>query len=520
MASHSSKSRVADPTNFLQFPIRTNSPVNNTDADSFTGTSASRNEETNPFKDSHELIHYSPARPRDESELMRDETNAGDSGSSSENAIDNGFSERESDGHPPTSLVQSLHILQSELRQAKLDIEKLTREKAAIRKQLNEAADANISLEEKKNYNRDEKFFIGEWNTLDYNIRNWASQHFGKNHSKLQPLFGGALKDDLRVLTAYPKNYMDSNDHRPLLIQAFVWNFLVENVFGGPTAHSGTCWAGKAEEDFKNMVAHLIPSKSKSISHDLDFDDLCLTETHKTTDAELRAFHDWRASTAGLLQMRSKETNVNGRIDALIILLEKKLQRYLGGPVESFQKGVRDIIERAVQLDAEFSKQRAHYYVASWTVAFYSKPYDQWVDSHCIFDGASMTNVEGKVDRHRPCRISLVIRPVLFKAGNTFGNSYDVHEVLVKALVTTEHYLKDTTETSKPPSKPPKQMSRKEQKAPEKSGIESSRKSAKQQATYDYSYTRPTIPYNPTPPLSDSKKEKTGMFSALKKSLS
>jgi hypothetical protein len=215
------------------------------------------------------------------------------------------------------------------------------------------------------------------------------------------------------------------------------------------------------------------------------------------------------------LQERRKETDVEGRLTKLTSALEEKLKGYLGGPLESFQNGVRDIIESAVDLDAEFSKQRAHYYTRSLMIAFYSKPHRQWVERHCIYNRKTMENVEGNVDIHGPCRISLVVRPMLHKAGNNFGDSYvNLEVVLVKALVTTEHYLKDTREKSKPP----KLKSKKEEREPGKLEPISEKKAGKQRVEYDYSGLQRTRSYiNPTPPLNEPKREKIKLFSGFRK---
>jgi hypothetical protein len=209
-----------------------------------------------------------------------------------------------------------------------------------------------------------------------------------------------------------------------------------------------------------------------------------------------------------------KETDVEGRLAKLAGTLEEKLKSYLGGPPDSFRKGVGDIIDHAVKLDAEFSKQRAHYYVRSVSLAFYSSR-RLWVPQYCNYDRRSMDNVEGDVVIRGPCRISLVVRPMLFKAGNNFGDSYVKEEVvLVKALVTTEHYLKDTRQSINPP----KLRSKKEGKEPAKSETVSTRKSGKQRVKYDYSGLRQATHYNPTPPLDEPKREKTKLFGGLRKS--
>jgi hypothetical protein len=236
-------------------------------------------------------------------------------------------------------------------------------------------------------------------------------------------------------------------------------------------------------------------------------------------EGDYRQFHDWRATTAGLLQDRRKETNVEGHLNDLVNTLAEKLRRYSGAPSESFEKDLRDIVERAVDLDAEFAKQRAHYYVGTWIVAFYDKQYRQWVDRECHYKTETMENVEGDVEIKPRCRISLVIRPVLFKAGNAFGKYYGVQKPLVKALVTTEHYLQGMTDTTKPFQLDAK----KEQKTPRHSNAVSSKKAGKQRADYDYPGMQAAKAYNPTPPLESEKEvkevreEKTGVFKRFRR---
>jgi hypothetical protein len=161
-------------------------------------------------------------------------------------------------------LAQQLRDREAELEKAKKEIQKLKAQKDEAVKVWNELANENLQLTTKKNYNHDDNFFVSSWMQIAYDIRNWADQQFVKDPSYLSTRGSFRSNHDLRVLTAYVDSFMGSRKHRPLLIEAYVWKYLVDNVFGGPDSDSGLCWAGNAESDFKRMVAHLAPSEFTS----------------------------------------------------------------------------------------------------------------------------------------------------------------------------------------------------------------------------------------------------------------
>jgi hypothetical protein len=255
MAPQSTESGIVDPYDSPNFPVPARFHSETTSGN-LNEVLASQLNEEKPSNVASDTSYDFPIQQNDQTRKVSERIyiDSSDSG-----VIEETSSEKET-RYKSSNIAQDFEAQKAELEKARLEIEKLKAEKEAIRKQWRLAANTNIAITEQRNYNRNDEYFIGEWDELSYKIRNWALLHFAKDPSMFSSPRGNHLKDEMRMLTEYVKPFMDSNDHRPLLIQAFVWKFLLEHVFGGPDSDSGMCWAGNAEGDFQRMVAHLHPS--------------------------------------------------------------------------------------------------------------------------------------------------------------------------------------------------------------------------------------------------------------------
>jgi len=119
--------------------------------------------------------------------------------------------------------------------------------------------------------------------------------------------------------------------------------------------------------------------------------------------------------------------------------------------VRSFNIGINELVHRAVDLDAEFQKQRAQFYAQSWDVSIHQGGKNFfWLPRYEPFDAKTMENVKEGVEIEGNSAISLVISPALVKAGNADGEAYGVDKVLMKAVVAAETYFQGSEEGSGP----------------------------------------------------------------------
>ena len=82
-------------------------------------------------------------------------------------------------------------------------------------------------------YHFDDKYFQSQFAILRANVKDWANRAFSSGESTSQRKLSRAACEILYGISANWELYPQSNKHRPTIVQAFVWTFLVEKIFGG-----------------------------------------------------------------------------------------------------------------------------------------------------------------------------------------------------------------------------------------------------------------------------------------------
>jgi hypothetical protein len=81
-------------------------------------------------------------------------------------------------------------------------------------------------------YKFDDVHFQRELNTIKGMIKNWANGAFDVRRRDSGQV-SETIHNTLKGVSTHYSAYMNSNDHRPAFVQAFIWNHLLNTVFGG-----------------------------------------------------------------------------------------------------------------------------------------------------------------------------------------------------------------------------------------------------------------------------------------------
>jgi hypothetical protein len=149
------------------------------------------------------------------------------------------------------------------------EVERLRRENADLKAQTamlteewKQTAMELNSFRSEKTYERDDSFFIGKFKTLRYKITDWAKQNFSDNElrPKLKDFWSTSVKEnmmDLAITDDYADKFMNSAQLRYIMVEAFVWKFILSNIMGD----NGHIWAGRLRDAFGSIQRVLDPSK-------------------------------------------------------------------------------------------------------------------------------------------------------------------------------------------------------------------------------------------------------------------
>jgi hypothetical protein len=137
----------------------------------------------------------------------------------------------------------------------------LKEDNAFLKEQLHLTAMELNRFRSEKTYERDDAFFVAKFKTLRYRITDWARQNFSGNMSPSTPLFATSFVEkemaELAVDLNFAENFVDSAQARYLMVEAFVWSFIVTRVVGD----NGHIWAGRLKDSFTSIRKVLDPSK-------------------------------------------------------------------------------------------------------------------------------------------------------------------------------------------------------------------------------------------------------------------
>ncbi|CAI6056620.1 unnamed protein product [Clonostachys chloroleuca] len=255
---------------------------------------------------------------------------------------------------------------------------------------------------------------------LRSNIRNFTTQYFGE---KLKLDSGPNLvsaKMDLQgsisiLIPIETVHHCVSNPGlRPVIIQDFIWRWLVSNVF------SAYCWS---PGDTNSAIIHL---------EKLFFNHLQKGVINQSGDPE-REFHTWRANTSKMVH-EATETSPNTREsmdfgnisnqlkDDLMKRIKTWLPRKKALPIEQMV----EVIRQSIVLDMHISKQIAKF---QW------KLFDDNTRRVNKFDGKSMEPGPGQSQLEEGKSFDLVLAPGLTRYGRSSGNEYNIPLLLMKSQV-------------------------------------------------------------------------------------
>jgi len=138
-------------------------------------------------------------------------------------------------------LAQRLESTERESKESVLEIARLTNLLEEVTKERDRNRQEIIRLVtalDAKNavvdvYYSDDVWFRNQFCILRGNIKDWAMKAFPVHTSKSLRTISSTTERDFDSISAYWDLYLDSDDHRPSFVQAFVWNYLLARVFRG-----------------------------------------------------------------------------------------------------------------------------------------------------------------------------------------------------------------------------------------------------------------------------------------------
>jgi len=322
------------------------------------------------------------------------------------------------------------------LQLAKKTIDTLNKEKKSILAQLHNAVDDLHYLQSERDCRIADEVFLSSWMKLRYDIKNWAATYFS---GKPRNIWFWKTRPDFSRLSSDHKRFMLSENYRHLLVQAFLWQQLIENVFSD--SYNGLYWADKTHRELRSIRNRLNPcmtAPSNAIGHSKN-----ALEAWAYDNNGLKEYHTWRAKTTQLLLAQPGRSldYMNNRINNLVGKLSRDLQPYAKSLDSEIDPHLKDIVTAAVDLDSKMNTQKAVF-----TPKLYFK------EEKCFgisFDCSSMESIDetlgcsstgsvGKSENAQnppPELVELVVSPALFKTGNSMAEDYQTDHVLVKAQV-------------------------------------------------------------------------------------
>jgi hypothetical protein len=303
----------------------------------------------------------------------------------------------------------------------------------------------------------DDKWFSMQWNDLQVKIESLSHQyflgHFSRPGNSILDRAKGSRTDRIddqpskaitRLTSSYAR-YLKSDQDRPLLIQAFLWCVLVNNVFDHAAYHDGGFyWAGQSRSLLYHLrleVQPVRPTRHK--------DALPYTPSEKQRlERETRDYHKWRAETAIMMLAREPVTkrlrNISGDMVSFIAEIIDELAPYIVVSKErpltaiepDLKEQLRIILTAAIEIDAEIARQRSRVFCEQWRGGTESEPF--WGFPPNAEDTETVSTPDQRKSGFRtPAHpvVELIVQPALFREGNQYGEQYDVKHVLSKAKV-------------------------------------------------------------------------------------
>ena len=334
--------------------------------------------------------------------------------------------------------------LQTELQLAKETIETLKKDRENNLADLYRAVDDLHNLQSERDCRIADEVFISSWGKLRYDIKNWAATYFvGKSRINRRDWRGRSSKPDFSRLSRDYKDYMRSENYRYILIQAFMWQQLIENVFND--SNNGLYWADKTHNGLRSIQNRLNPQMTET-SNAIDHSIKDALKARTRDDNDLKEYHTWRAKTTQLLLAQERSSHcMDDRINNLVQKLSLYLQPYAKSLDDKIDAPLKDIVMAAVDLDSKMKMQKAVFTPKLYFNREKSLSFEFSFDcsSMELIDetlGCSTESVGKDDDAQEPLPVELVVSPALLKTGNSMAEEYQTHHILVKAQVLCQRF--------------------------------------------------------------------------------
>ncbi|KAL4962024.1 uncharacterized protein BDV14DRAFT_112200 [Aspergillus stella-maris] len=311
------------------------------------------------------------------------------------------------------ALERSLQAESAQKDRAQADLAKRTKELDDMRKRWKQAA-RELDKTQSQNqgfYTVTDNYLIDLTMQLRYNIRNFAIQYFGSDGKEKVGKFEKGKEWEKYMATTTPESsdceVFLLSEWRSSVIQAFIWRFLVGQVF------DHFRWAGETGITMRNMCLFLRPEGQYQDS------------TEEINADEERKFQIWLASTTALILEagvdphaagKFKEQN-GGKVAALVDKVRALLDPFATTANKAYYHELAKILEECINLDREICRQVAR---VEWVFPDPGKEVQ--------YDAKSMKLVTGEklaVDKKKDIQpVRLVVCPAMKKRGKSNGDGF------------------------------------------------------------------------------------------------
>ncbi|RDW79308.1 uncharacterized protein DSM5745_06160 [Aspergillus mulundensis] len=316
------------------------------------------------------------------------------------------------------ALERSLQAESAQKERAQQEVRQKTNELDVLRKRWKQAArELDKSRSQSQGfYQVTDNYLIELTTRLRYNIRNFALQYFDGELKGPRPRFDKPKVWDKYMQTTTPEPldceaFMIS-ERRPSAVQAFLWRFLVGEVF------DHFRWAGELGITLRNMCLFLRPEGQYPDSNE------------PIIPEEERKFQAWIAGTtamvleAGSTSKKSKAftEQVQVTIESLNRKVREVIDHFVVVEDQGYALEIARIVEEAVKLDTEISRQAAR---VEWVFPAPAK--------EILFDSEVMRlgTVEAESKAKEKQLVRLVVCPAMRKRGKSTGDDFGAPSTLL-----------------------------------------------------------------------------------------
>ncbi|KAL3474036.1 hypothetical protein BJX99DRAFT_232293 [Aspergillus californicus] len=305
---------------------------------------------------------------------------------------------------------------QRDRNKAHQDIQQKNNELDSLRKRWKQAA-RELDKSRSQNqgfYQVTDNYLIELTTRLRYNIRNFAIQYFGGELKASKPKLDKPKAWDPYMATTTQGSECEAllfSERRPSVIQAFIWRFIVGQVF------DNFRWAGEKGVTLRNLCLSLRPEGQYP-----DSDSAIVPE-------EERRFQMWLANTTAMVL--DKETKMETKVKSLVDKVREVIDSFITLKDSAYAEEVNLLVEDAVKLDLEICRQVAR---IEWVFPTPGK--------EVVFDSQTMRLGTAEILAKEKQVVHLVVCPAMKKRGKSTGEDFHSESLLVPMEVSCEPIAK------------------------------------------------------------------------------